>query len=265
MTSSVLSSNKVITLLTDFGYLDPFVGQMKGVILSINPYITIVDITHDIKSHDIEEASFVLWNSYKYFPPGTIHIAVVDPGVGSKRKAVIAEIDKHYFLFPDNGLISYLIKDKKFKAFCIENKRYMLRQNSPTFQGRDLFAPSAAWLSKGESIENFGKEIKKLITFTVEEPKIIKNKKVLKIIGKVIHIDKFGNAITNIKISSEKPQEVKIQGISLPIVRFYNEGGEKPAALVNSDDFIEIFLYKGNAAKALNIDKNSIVEVLIDG
>lgn len=265
MKSSELSNNKIITLLTDFGYADPFVGQMKGVILSINPKATIIDITHDIKGQDIEEASFILWNSYRYFPKGTIHIAVVDPGVGSKRKAIIAEIDNHYFLFPDNGLISYVIKDKRFRAFKVENKQYMLRQNSPTFQGRDLFATAAAWLSKGEAIENFGKAVKKLTTFPIEEPGIIKEKNTLKIVGKVIHIDKFGNAITNIKISSEKLKEVKIRDISLPIVKCYSENKKNPAALINSDDFIEIFIYKGNVSKTLNITKNSKVEVIIDG
>lgn len=265
MTSSVLSNNRTITLLTDFGYSDSFIGQMKGVILSINPQVNIVDITHDIRNHDIEEASFLLWSSYKYFPSGTIHIAVVDPGVGSKRKAVVAEIDEHYFLFPDNGLISYVLRDKSFKAYRIENKKYILKRESPTFQGRDLFAPAAAWLSKDVPIENFGEEIKKLNTLPIKEPKVIRDKDGLKIIGHVMHIDKFGNVITNINLSRKKPKGLIVQGISLPIVRYYSQGGNRPSALVNSDDFIEIFVYKGSASKALNINKNSIIEVLIDG
>lgn len=265
MTSSVLSSNRIITLLTDFGYSDSFVGQMKGVILSINPQVNIVDITHDIRNHEIEEASFLLWSSYKYFPSGTIHIAVVDPGVGSKRKAVVAEIDEHYFLFPDNGLISYVLKDKTFKAYKIENRKYILRQKSPTFQGRDLFAPAAAWLSKEVPIENFGEEIKKLKTLPIKEPKVIRDKNGLKIIGNVIHIDKFGNVITNINLSGKKPKEVIVQGISLPVVSFYSQGGNSPAALVNSDNLLEIFLYKGDASKILNINKETMIEVLIDG
>lgn len=265
MTSSVLSSNRIITLLTDFGYSDTFVGQMKGVILSINPHVTIIDITHDVKSHDIEEASFLLWSSYRYFPSGTIHIAVVDPGVGSKRRAVLAEIDGNYFLFPDNGLISYVLKGKSFKAYEIENSKYILKQKSPTFQGRDVFAPASAWLSKDIPIENFGKRIKKLKTFTVKEPKVIKDKDGLKIIGNVIHIDKFGNLITNINPQGKKVKGVIANGISLPILKFYSQGDDRPAALINSDDLIEIFLYKGSASKALAIDKNSTIEVLIDG
>lgn len=265
MKSSERSSNKIITLLTDFGYSDTFVGQMKGVILSINPKVTIVDVTHDIRNHDIEEASFLLWSSYKYFPSGTIHIAVVDPGVGSKRKALLAEIDDHFFLFPDNGIISYVLKDKKFRAFIIENKKYILKQNSPTFQGRDLFAPASAWLSKNTPIENFGKEIKKLLTFPIKEPKISKDKGGIKITGNVIHIDKFGNAITNIKISKEKPKEVIVQGMSLPVVSCYSEGEKNPSVLINSDNFLEIFLYKGDVSKTLNINKKTIIEVLIDG
>ena len=265
MTLSELSSNRIITLLTDFGYKDSFVGQMKGVMLSINPQVTIVDITHDIKNHDIEEASLLLWSNYRYFPKGTIHTAVVDPGVGSERKAVVAEIDNHYFLFPDNGLISYVLKDKSFKAFKIKNKKYILKQKSTTFQGRDVFAPAASWLSKGVRIENFGKEIKNLITFPLKEPKLIKDKERPKFIGHVIHIDKFGNAISNVSIFREKPKEVVVQGISLPVVNFYVEGGNSPAAVVNSDNLVEIFLYKGDASKVLNINKGTVIEVLIDG
>ena len=149
MTLLEASSSKIITLTTDFGYSDPFVGQMKGVMLSINPDLKIVDITHDIESHCIEDASFVLYNSYKYFPEGTIHVVVVDPGVGSSRRAIILKVEGHYFVMPDNGLISYVVKDKYFKAVKIENKKYILRAESPTFQGRDVFAPVSAWLSRG--------------------------------------------------------------------------------------------------------------------
>lgn len=265
MKSSVPSNNRVITLLTDFGYTDPFVGQMKGVILSINPHVNLIDITHDIEQHDIERAAFILWNSYKYFPSGTIHIAVVDPGVGTRRKAIVAEIENHYFLFPDNGIISYLIKNFEFRAFQIENTKYILNPKSPTFQGRDLFASAAAWLSKDEPIERFGREIKKLSKIPIREPRVFRDARRFGIIGDVIYIDRFGNAITNIKISSEKPKEIIINGKSLFLVKSYKEGKDKPSALINSDGYLEIFIYKGNVSKLLKIKKNTKVEVLLNG
>ncbi len=265
MTLLEQSQTKIITLLTDFGYSDPFVGQMKGVILSINPSVKIVDITHNIERHNIEEAAYVLYSSYKYFPSGTIHVAVVDPEVGSKRKAIVAQIDDHYFLSPDNGTISYLIRDNNFKAFEIENLKYLLKKKSPTFQGRDLFAPAAALLSKGIRIEDFGKALIEVKKFSIPEPIIVKEREALKILGQVVHIDQFGNLITNIRIEKGKPTKAILKGLSLPFVNFYSEAANKPAALINSDDLVEIFLYKGNASETLSIKKGTPVEVYING
>lgn len=259
------SQTKIITLITDFGYRDPFVGQMKGVILSINPSVKIVDITHNIERHDIEEAAYLLYSSYKYFPSGTIHVAVVDPEVGSKRKALVFQIEDHYFLSPDNGIISYLLRDNNYRAFEIENVKYLMKEKSSTFQGRDLFAPAAAWLSKGIRIEDFGKAVREVKKISIPEPILVKDKGAFKILGQVVHIDQFGNLITNIRIDKEKPVEVIVKGLSLPFVNFYSEAANKPAALINSDDLVEIFLYKGNASETLNIKKGTPVEVYIHG
>lgn len=268
MRLSKVSENRVITLTTDFGNRDPFVGQMKGVILSINSKIHIVDITHEIENQSIEEASFVLYNSYRYFPKKSIHIAVVDPGVGSERRPIVAQIDNHFFVCPDNGILSYLITEKSYKAFVIENIRYMLKQNSPTFQGRDLFASAAAWLSKGYPVYTFGSPVDDLIKIEIEKPQkisISEEKGQYKIIGKIIHIDKFGNCITNIRIKDEKPSKVKIDQMELSIVQYYSQSPDKPAAILNSDDLIEIFVFRGNAHKELNLSKNTTVEVFING
>lgn len=254
------SKNSIITLLTDFGYNDPFVGQMKGVILKINKNVTIVDITHGIQPQAVEDAAFVLWQSFKYFPKGTIHLSIVDPGVGSKRKALIVKSQGHYFIAPDNGILSYVIK-KPFKCISIENPKYFLQKESSTFHGRDIFAPVAAWLSKGVPISEFGKPLKELTLLEDLNPVISNNK----IIGKIVYIDIFGNAITNIKPEGRKIKEIIVGETIFPIVSFYSQSPDKPAAVINSDGFIEIFIYKGNAAKTLGLQKKQIVEALLDG
>ncbi len=267
MSSSEHSANRVITLTTDFGYHDPFVGQMKGVILSINPQAKIIDITHDIVSHDIEEAALVIWESFKYFPEGSIHVVVVDPGVGSGRKALAVFAYGHYFLAPDNGVLSYILRDFKFQAFSIENERYMLKKSSSTFQGRDLFAPASAWISKGINIKEFGPACQNPIRFEIKEPKKFKEK----IIGEIIRIDKFGNAITNIKADVSHIKSVIVKNLTIPLVPYYASVAaiEKPSSnvncLINSDGYLEIFVFKGNAAKELGLKKGDIVEVLLNG
>ncbi len=253
--------NRIITLITDFGYKDPFVGQMKGVILRINPLAKIVDITHHISSHDIEEAAHVISESYKYFPEETIHVVVVDPTVGSKRKALVVKAKGHFFLSPDNGILSYFFNEGDFEAYVIENEKYLLRKDSPTFQGRDLFAPVAAHLSKGLAIEEFGTSYPSPVRInfaplSYEEGKIV---------GAVVRIDKFGNLITNIKVEKDKVKSLEVKGINLPLVACYADSQDKPAALINSDGFLEIFLFRGSAAKTLLIEKGEKVEVKLIG
>lgn len=254
------SDSKIITLTTDFGYRDPFVGQMKGVILTINRHAKIVDITHDVSSHHIEEAAFLINESFKYFPQGSIHVVVVDPGVGSERRALAVSSAGHYFIAPDNGVLSYLFKNN-YEAVTIENEKFVLKKNSPTFQGRDLFAPAAAWLSKGLDLRELGTPVKEPIILNIDEPLRIDNR----IVGKIIYFDKFGNAITNIKIEAEKIREIYTGKHRLSIVKFYAQSPEKPAALLNSNGFLEIFAYKDSAEKTLELQKGQPVEVFIDG
>ncbi|MCS7203053.1 MAG: SAM-dependent chlorinase/fluorinase [Thermodesulfovibrio sp.] len=252
---------RLITLTTDFGYKDPFVGQMKGVILSINPKAQIVDITHDIPSHSIEDAARVLWQSFRYFPKKTIHIVVVDPGVGSQRKALAVKALNHYFFAPNNGVLTPIFRKSIFKAYSIENEKYILKKDSPTFQGRDLFSAAAAWLSRGINIEELGPEIKEPLLISIDEAYTLGNK----IIGKVVYIDKFGNAITNIEAPREKIKEVRFRDLRLPVVKCYEECKDSPAATVNSDGYIEIFVYMGNVTELLRIKKSEPVEVIING
>ena len=165
------SAISVITLLTDFGDRDYFVASMKGVILGINPQARIVDLSHAITPHQVEEAAYLIKASYKYFPDGTVHMAVVDPGVGSARRPLLVTTSRHFFLAPDNGLLSYIFQEETgIEVRQIENKQYRLDSEGATFDGRDLFAPAAAWLTKGQSPGSYGKLIRDYVKLPLAEP-----------------------------------------------------------------------------------------------
>ncbi len=152
-------TNRVITLLTDFGYRDGFVGSMKGVILGINPGAQIVDISHEVQPQNIDEAGFILFSTYNHFPEGTIHVAVVDPGVGSPRKIIAVKTRNYIFLSPDNGLLKYIFfREKNCRVFEVTNRIFFLNRVSSTFHGRDIFAPVSAHLSLGTNINEIGKK-----------------------------------------------------------------------------------------------------------
>ena len=259
----------IITLTTDFGYKDPFVGEMKGVILSINPDAVVVDLTHDINPQDIEQGAFIIGTSHRYFPKGTVHVAVVDPGVGSARRAVIIEADGDYFVGPDNGIFSYIVSSivsssKNLKAVHITEERYMLSKDSPTFQGRDLFAPVAAWLSKGIALEEFGPVIHDLNTVPIPEP-VVESAVVR---GNVIYIDRFGNAITNITMNDlsglGENYIVEIKGREVRTLKYYSEAsGNDLNCLINSSGHLELFVNRGNASERFSIYKGERVVVHI--
>jgi len=185
----------IITLTTDFGTHDPYVAQVKGVILGINPHVEIVDITHEIAPQDIGEAAFLLGVSFSYFPPGTIHIAVVDPGVGSERRAVILLVGHHTFVGPDNGIFSFALEraNVPYQAIQILDPPFNF-SGGATFHGRDLFAPVAAHLSLGVDPAIYGPEISHLTLSSPHAPSVEEHL----IRGTVMHLDRFGNAITNI-------------------------------------------------------------------
>ncbi len=147
----------IITLLTDYGTRDHFVGSMKGVIHSINPQVNVIDISHEVAPQDIIEAAFLIRSCYTYFPPLTIHVVVVDPSVGSSRKPILVSTENHFFVAPDNGVLSLVYEiDPPTSVVEISAEHYLLPEISKTFHGRDIFAPAAAWLSKGTDISNFG-------------------------------------------------------------------------------------------------------------
>lgn len=232
----------IITFLSDFGDTDWFVAVVKGEILKINKKVLIVDITHKLVPYNIHSAAFVLRSVYRNFPAGTIHLVVIDPGVGSERKPIIVESAGYYFVGPDNGVFSY-VYNKDSRVFKIKQRKRL----SSTFHARDIFGPVAARLSKGSSPEVLGIMIKDYVKF--EFPKIKKIKRGIQ--GEVIYIDHFGNLITNIPNNTDV-KELYISKRKAPVKRFYGEGKMgKIIAVKGSCGFYEIVCNKGNTRDIL--------------
>jgi S-adenosyl-L-methionine hydrolase (adenosine-forming) len=244
----------LITITTDFGTKDGFVAQMKGVISGINGQVRIVDVTHDIKPFSITEGALVLKGISGYFPDGTIHVAVVDPGVGGDRRGVVLHSHGSYYVGPDNGLFSFLLSDDTpWQMRAIENPSLMLKEPHPTFHGRDVFASTAAHLSKGLFLQDVGRRVVDPVTIDIPRIEEIPDG----IEGRIIHIDRFGNLTTNVDagtldrpIESAKAGDVTIRELS----RFFGQvrAGE-PLALINSFGFLEIAVNQGDASKELQL------------
>src|SRR5262245_14904204 len=199
----------MITLLTDFGLGDYFVPAVKGVILTINPKASIIDITHDLAAHDIQAAAFTLGACYHNFPSGTVHVVVVDPGVGSPRRAIVAAAGGYFFVGPDNGVFSFVYaRESNPRVFHITNDRYFSRTVSATFHGRDVFAPVAAHIARGARLEEIGAEVEDYVRFEIPRPRPgwIETRGVIE--GRIIHIDRFGNCVTNFTEAELNPDEI---------------------------------------------------------
>jgi len=249
-----------IALLTDFGTRDYYVGAMKGVMLGVNPRATIVDITHEIEPQNIEAAAFVLRSCYRDFPAGTIFVAVVDPGVGSKRRGIIVESKDFYFVGPDNGLFSFVI-DADSTICSIENDDLLHKPVSSTFHGRDIFAPVAAHLSKGRVALEFGPRITDPVALPNIEPKQISTDEFE---ARIIHIDHFGNLVTSITADRVADAfELKIGAVQIASLREHYEGGEPhvPFAILGSAGFLEISVNGGSAAEVLEAKVGTLVTV----
>ena len=249
--------NSIITLTTDFGLGDPFAGIMKGVILSVNPKARIVDITHGIPSHDIFAGAMALQSSSSYFPKGTIHLAVVDPGVGSSRRPLLAISDDYAFVGPDNGLLAHAIgSEQGVRVFHITEPDHFLKPVSQTFHGRDIFAPVAAWLSRGMLPESFGTEINDWIQLDWPTPLRVGKS----LFGTVLRVDRFGNLVTNISTEdlvcpTSTPQEIEIdiRGRTIrELCRSYAEAAcDEPFAIIGSAGLLEIAVREASAAALL--------------
>ena len=263
------SAIPLITLLTDFGTADTFIGSMKGAILGINPEARIVDLTHEVPAHNIRSGAYLLQTATRYFPPGTIHVAVIDPGVGSARRPLLVSTSTQHFLAPDNGLLSYVLAEEPDAEIReLTAQKYFLAAIGPTFHGRDLFAPVAAWLAQGEPLDAFGPRIKDAVRFEIRHPALIKGR----LVGEVQHIDRFGNLITNIgyaelrdltDMDSWLGLQVKVRRAMVKgLQRCYADAKPKKlAALVNSDGWLELFCNQTRADKLAKAKMGERVEV----
>lgn len=236
----------MISLLTDFGTADYYVGAVKGAILSVNPSAVIVDITHEIPPQEVAAGAFTLLAAYKTFPAGTIHVAVVDPGVGSTRRPIIVSANEQFFVGPDNGLFTYIYdREPLHRTIHVTADHYFRPQPSTTFHGRDIFAPVAAALSTGVAVEEFGAEIHDEIRLPSLETPL-----------RIIHIDRFGNCVTNIT-RDQSPSEIVVKGRTISEFRqFYGEGdSESLFAIWGSAGFLEISVNGGSAAQVLGVKR----------
>ncbi|MCX7662000.1 MAG: S-adenosyl-l-methionine hydroxide adenosyltransferase family protein [Candidatus Omnitrophica bacterium] len=259
---------RCISLLTDFGLSDNFVGVMKAVILKINPSVSIIDISHNIEPQNVFQASFLLKHSFKYFPKGTIHLAIVDPGVGTDRKAILVKTRNYFFIAPDNGVLSLTLEEESPQEIIqIDNPKYFLKPVSHTFHGRDIFSPVAGYLSRGISIYNFGKPIKKIKKIHFPKPEIKKDK----LYGQIIYIDNFGNLVTNISKDTflgfvrKRKFVLRIRNkIINRISTSYQDSDKKETiALFNSFDSLEISIREGSAKEALKAEISTPIEIII--
>ncbi len=266
-----MTRKPIITLITDFGTADHFVGTMKGVIYNINPDVEIVDITHHVTSYDIFDAAYALAQSYRYFPSDTIHLIVVDPGVGTARRPLLASSMAHQFVAPDNGVLSLVCQqEERMVVRHVTADHYFLNPVSTTFHGRDIFAPVAAWLSKGVDAGKFGEPISDYVVFASPKPKRVGNNFVK---GAVLKIDKFGNVLTNLRpedlpeLFAMNPPPFKIVINQHEITHLnlaYSMG--KPSelfAIVGSSGFLEICTNRGSAARILNVNRGVEVVVML--
>jgi S-adenosylmethionine hydrolase len=260
-----------ITLLTDFGISDHFVAAMKGVMLKINPQLRLLDISHLIPPQDVRSAAFTLGQTYTQFPDGTIHLAVVDPGVGTDRKALVASAGGHFFVAPDNGLLTYVLEQENTAEVVeITEDHFFNKPVAPTFHGRDIFAPVAAWLTRDITLEKFGPPLKnpvhlKLPTLTRVRDSLIQ--------ATVLAVDHFGNLITNLKpfdvpaytSSGDKPCKILANKREIKCFRKTFGEGEPGELMVipGSTGYLEIVERSGSAAQTLNMGPGGLIGVVL--
>lgn len=261
-----MAKKRVVTLLTDFGLSDPYVGIMKGVIAGIDPSLQVIDITHDIPAQNIYAASYCLKNAYEYFPEGSVHVAVVDPGVGTSRRPLAIELASGILVGPDNGLFTGVLMKNVIKAAVELDNRSYWRTETPsgTFHGRDIFAPVGAHLASGLSLHSMGSEVDMDSLVFLDIPASVKDGKTIS--GCIEHVDHFGNLITNV------PGDwLKGRSWSVAIADTSVEGGTsycdampgKAVAVIGSHGFLEIAVNGGSAASLLNAGWRMPVQVML--
>ena len=254
----------MITLTSDFGLKDPYVAEMKGVILTINPNATIIDITHDVEKFDIRMGAFMLASVAPYFPKGTVHLAVVDPGVGTERCAILVQTKQGFLVGPDNGILMLAAKNQGIEhTYELSNPAFMLPKRSATFHGRDIFAPAAAYLDIGAKPTEFGPEIDEAVM-----PEFTRVKREAgSLVGVILHIDGFGNIITNISqkdMIQVKAVNIKLHNISSNVALGKTYAQAKPRediALIGSHGFLEMALNQASAAEKFHVVVGEKIEV----
>lgn len=251
----------IVTILTDFGGRDPYVGIMKGVILGLHPQARLVDLAHQVDPQDVRQGAFLLATAVDWFPPGTVHLAVVDPGVGSQRRALAVQGERHFYVGPDNGVLSLAIRrDRPVAAVELRPGSWTLERVSRTFHGRDIFAPAAAHLARGVALENLGPPVSDLVELDLGANVFEGNQ----VVTRVVHRDAFGNLVTLLHRSEVKGSllGVRMAGVDIPVRSTYGEvaPGELLACW-GSADYLEIAANRGSAAERLGFDPAAPVHV----
>lgn len=254
-----------ITLMTDFGLTDPYVGVMKGVIFGITPVAVLVDLTHAIPPQDIRRAAFLLSTAVDYFPAGTVHVVVVDPGVGAERRPIAAKSSRAYFVAPDNGVLSMALARQPAEAIVhLTNSDYWLPEVSTTFHGRDIFAPVAAHLARGTLLTDLGTPTDEIVRLPALHPTYHPDGSIS---GQIQHIDRFGNCITNVPsdtLNVDTPVIVNVAGQSIQDISptYASVEAGMLVSVTGSSGFLEIAVRNGNAAEQLGIDVGDTVLIM---
>lgn len=270
-----MQPNGIITLLTDFGLKDSYVAIMKGVMLGIAPTARLIDVTHDVAPQAVGEAAYLLQTGYRYFPAGTIHLVVVDPGVGSERRAIAVATPDAIFVGPDNGVLAPVIDDTRRKyGSAVEivelcESRYWRPEVSRTFHGRDIFAPVAAHLASGVSLHELGPRVEQVTPSVVQKPAIDYRGCLC---GEIVHVDRFGNCITNITtehlqqhgIGEKLVVEISDQRLTGLVETYASATIGMPFALIGSGERLELAIRNGNASRALGVVAGDRVRIVAE-
>ena len=266
-----MARRPIITLTTDFGLDDYFIGAVKGVILNINPDVFIVDLTLQVSSYDVFEGAFTLAQSYRFFPPGTVHLVIVDPGVGTPRRPLLVGAGNYKFVAPDNGVLSFIYESEQdHVARHITSEQYFLSPVSQTFHGRDIFGPVAAWLTCGVEVDKFGEVVTDFVRFVTPKPRVEGNN-TLK--GITLKVDKFGNLITNFT-PADVPQlfttphfpfkAVVNQKEITEVKKSYTDGSSSQLFIIEgSSGYLEISTNRGSASQLLNARRGTEVSIML--
>jgi len=269
--SDLKMGKALIALLTDFGRRDYFVASLKGVILSINPDCQIVDLTHEVPDYNLQAAAFILWACYQFFPAGTIFLTVVDPGVGSERRLILLQTDRHIFIAPDNGVLSLILNQERAELFEVSNKKFFITDRRTSFEGRDKMAPVAAWMSLGVSVTELARPVTSVKRLDFAEPQL----RPKEIQGNIIYEDKFGNLITSISQELVARFLERNKGTNLVLLAgkkkitdmaptYSLASADRPFFMINSLGLLEIALYKKSAAETLGLGSGDPVVLKVD-